>query len=224
MSNPRHAAVRPDADADAAAAADAADLGRVGRSRIQALRRFYERGRESLAGFPDRMGYGRMKAEEARGVSGEMMRKARQLAASYPRAEFDRMLALAERHGFPLGVSHAIRFLTVPDEDRIRFVSQAVEGHWSKRRTDAEIHKRYGNRRPAAGRARRLGGDAADACYQIVHFCGQWRRLYDALLVPGGERAKEPGLRADLSSGLRRRLAAADGAIRSLERAASAES
>lgn len=73
---------------------------------------------------------------------------------------------------------------------------------------------------PDAGRSRRVAGDAADACYQVVHFCGEWRRLYAALQDRGEGKRGEHQLREDLSA-LRRELRRTDAAVLALERIAS---
>lgn len=155
------------------------------RRSLQAVRAFHAVGRKSLDRHPDAVGYGSMEAEAERlGVSAEMLRKARAFAGAYTDADLDDLYALADGHDFPLGVSHVIRLLSIPTRSRARFQRATVQGRWSKRRLDAEIRKRFGNRQPAAGRRQASPETAEDAYYAIARLCHQWQRLTAALDRP----------------------------------------
>lgn len=85
---------------------------------------------------------------------------------------------------------------------------RCVSEGWSKRRLDAEIRKRFGNRQPTPDRRQASPETAEDAYYAIARLRHQWQRLMEALdrpPQPDGEeaRATRPELPPTLTGQLR---------------------
>lgn len=193
-----------------------------GEAVLQDLRRFYDAGAKSIEQCPGRIWYGRVGREAARyKLHPEMLRKARAIAKAYTERDLDRLVSLCEKRGHALGLSHLIRLVSVPEDQRDQFQREAVDGRWSHKRIGEEIRKRFGNRRPAVGRRRRVPADAEDAYYQLDQFCDQWRRLYRVLQDPARDGAAERTLRGDLSNAVRKQLRETNEAIQKLARFAS---
>jgi hypothetical protein len=213
MSQPRD----PDQVDGRAALGSPAERGSI--DPITALKRFYAIGRKSLDKYPGGVGYGGMDEEAARhGLSAELLRKARSLADVYTREDLDAACELADQKGFPLGVSHVIRLLTVEKSARTRLQKKMIEQGWSKRQLDAEIRKRFGNRNPTAGRRPPTPETAEDAYYAITRLCEQWERLMAALdgKGKGAEGTGEIRVAPDLPPAVCKKLGRATEALRDL--------
>jgi hypothetical protein len=164
------------------------------------------------------MDYGRMNAVAARaGLAPELLRKARAFAASFTVRQLEELCRLCDRHGAAFGISHVLRLLAVPRERRAAFQREAVLGGWSKGRIDVEIRKRFGNRRPAAGRAWHVSRDVGEAYYRILVTCDQWPRLVRALSREGADGRGKTTLRADLPPDVRGFIRKAQAAIDRLQ-------
>lgn len=188
------------------------------RQATQKIRRFHALGARSLARCPGRMWYGETDDHARRcGTSAEMLRKARSFANSYTGEQAKALCLLCERRGAAYSVSHVFRLLAVPRPHRAAFQREAITCVWSKGRIDAEIRKRFGNRRPAAGRRRLPPPTADDACYQIVQLCDQWRRLHREITEPS-RHGKDQEFRAldSLPTRTRSALSVANEAMRQL--------
>lgn len=190
---------------------------------VKWLRRFHAAGVRSLTEYPGRMKYGQMDAHAGRfGLGPEVLRKARAFAGAYGGKDLDRLCDLCERHGFALGEGHVFRLLAVAPTDRAALEREAIRSRWSKGTLDVEIWKRYGNRRPDAGRRRRPPRSAEEACYQLLQACDQWGRLHRELTEPrlaaGARNAAAPlkELPRDVQQAVRR----VEEAMGALQRAA----
>jgi hypothetical protein len=190
------------------------------RRAIRALNRFYGIGRESLGRYPERMKYGAMGAEaRAAKRHPEMLRKARSFADAYSAREFEQLLSLAQDQECRLGVSLIIRLLTVRSADRPALQRQVIGGHWSHSKLEAEIRKRYGNRRPAAGRLQPQPHDPQEAMLQAARHCDHWQRFLLSLCEPAKDNSarRDRLLRKDLPRPVRQRLEQVACAIKKLE-------
>ena len=186
---------------------------------IQQLRRFYATGRDRLNRFKGEMKHGRMPGEAKRaGLQAEMLRKARSFADRYPPAELDELCALARHHRFLIGVTHAIRLITVPPNVRPKLQRELIEGHWSTGKLNLEIRRRF-HKRKRLKKLRHVSADPFDAYNQLDNICTAWGRLYRALCREHGDGAKQASngeLRQDLPHNVRQGVRAANEAMAKL--------
>jgi hypothetical protein len=97
---------------------------------------------------------------------------------------------------------------------RSAFQRQAIKGHWSNKRLDAEIRRQYGKRKNT-GRKRRRPTDSFDAAYQVVRFCEEWQRLANALR---GDNGGSKSFWAQWPAAVQKQLGRADEVMDSLGR------
>ena len=189
------------------------------RQRLDGLLHFYRVGTQSNRRHPGRVPQAVMEQEAQRcKLSPELVRKARQFAASYSHQEVIGLVAQCRRHNHALGRGHMIRLLTVPREQRNALQQLALEQRWGWLKLDDEILKRFGLRLRGGGRRRQVPAGAKDACYQIGRLCDQWRRLSRALRRPAGgqEEEDEQPFRQFVPEDVRKHVLKADGAMRVL--------
>lgn len=197
------------------------------KSALDQVRRFHAAGRASLSDHPDRIAYGRAASAGVDGFLGEMLSKARAFAderTGYTDVELERLLAACRAHGFPMGVSHVIKLISVTTPDgradrrrRLALQTAAIRERWSRRRLEEEIRQRLGVRRPLAGRRVRPPRDAGDALYRLSQFCGHWRRLVGAIAPSAPDGPEPPELPPDIGRAVR----AVDAAVSRLDAAVS---
>ena len=183
---------------------------------LEQVRKFHAQGLASLERYPDRVGYGIMKAVEDRGQNPEMLRKARQFAnpeTGYSPRELDALVKRCESQVYPLGISHVIRLLSIPKKDGQRrdLEHKAVAGSWSRRRLDIEVRKAIGPQRAFAGRPSRKPEDKNDALVLIAQVCRRWEGLMD-VLMPGAK------LIVPLPAAVVKQIRKADAVMRKLAR------
>lgn len=151
---------------------------------IREIRRFYAKGQRSLRRHK-RLPYGEAAdcAEFAK-LSPEKLRKARSFASTYTLDELNSLCRRCIKEHYPINVSHVICLITVKRAQRTAVENQAIKGHWSKRRLDEELRKRYGSRRKWAGRKPRTANNVKGIRWEVIRLSKAWQRLYTAIYPP----------------------------------------
>jgi len=183
---------------------------------LEQVRKFHGQGLASLGRFPDRVGYGSMKAVVERGQKPEMLRKARQFAnpdTGYSPGELDALVTRCEAKVYPLGISHVIRLLSIPKNggQRKALEQKAIAGRWSRRRLDIEVRKVIGPQRAFAGRPCRKPENKDDALVMIAQVCRRWEGLMHVLMPDGKSELALPAV-------VVKRMRQADAVMRDLAR------
>ena len=146
---------------------------------------FHKLGAESIRRHPGPMPLEQIqKVAREYAMHPEMVRKARQLAASYSRSDLEKLESLGRRHGHCLGLTHLIRLMTVPKGQRETLQRQAIHEGWGAKKLNSEIIKRFGSRMPSAGRHHPPPADVKEAHFRLAQYCDQWRRLSSSLRSP----------------------------------------
>jgi hypothetical protein len=138
----------------------------------------------------------------------------------YTEAELDRVFVDCRRLGWILNVSHFVKLLTVPKGPvRTALENEILVGCWSANLLKAVIRQRFGNRRPKAGRRRRVS-DWDDARAQMIHLVDQWARLRgQGVQKRDGESAPATNrYRVAASASLDRKLKSVDAALFDLKK------
>jgi hypothetical protein len=161
---------------------------------IDEVREFYRIGFESLEESPDRIDYNKTLTgieAQKKGMSAELLRKARQFAHSYTPQQLDTLLGRCRSHGRVIGTSHVIQFLRARDvSTRQRLQKQFIDGRYSVHQLGQAVTSQQGARR-SGGRRPKLAADAAGLLDQIEAMCGQWRRWHAELTRPVGKNKEQ---------------------------------
>lgn len=161
---------------------------------ILAIRKFHELGHAASPREPQEKAWGGKRkgtGDEVPVPSQPKWLKARQFAEQYPTAtELDKLLTLIHKvqstqpEGAPVfGLSHVYLLVTVPvssPKSRQAILDLTVRKHWSTKRMEEEIRKRFGTRR-AGGRKRHIAPDKQAFYADTDRMCEQWRRWTDQL-------------------------------------------
>jgi hypothetical protein len=151
-------------------------------NRLQVLRDFYELGKKALSAFPEGATYDpktiRELADE-RGLSLDMIRKAREFANRYNQADFDELCGLRTPLGMPLTFMHVRRLLAVKNKTkRSALQKKAAKLGWGIAELATAI-KRLQGTGSQGGRRLTRPKSAVAALDQIAAHTGEWLRRYE---------------------------------------------
>jgi hypothetical protein len=168
-----------------------------------AIRRFWERGRQSRARLstqerekPEslrapRKGPTYKKEAERIGTDVDTAAKMRRFAEDYSRDDIKAIADQLKGKSSRFGTSHLRILMRLEDRDlRDQMMDQAIDQGWSAMRIERAVQARRGNRRPYVGRKPRIPTALKEKLVALDALCERWRRWCIAAKLPESLQAE----------------------------------